>query len=484
MPEPEEEEDDVVSQQGGMDRVRQLLQSVQKSVNKTFAKSPAAGILRAKVAGHRTETPNDVQELLNRFTKGQEVLVQIPEKRAEFIDGLESAVTAKGTFDSLLRELGETRSTYQLAEATTAVADTLLSLQDVQSRAEQGVVEFLFTMGRQERKYTATVREHVNQLETVRTSLDKVLTKQKTASETGGPGSAPEKVQRRKQKVDARRLAFETKLEVLRKTIPETELQADAAYCQALVTMLGQQRIAISAAAEMLAELDTRMREMQALAEETIVNLKSKQEEESQKRELAVAQVCGPRMVEMLSAPDFAVALAITELCAAPGGYIEEGEEVLKSLLRLLDDSDLCVPMLKFAISKELNCNNIETATITLFRKPSLAGALCSSALEMAGDGYLKACLTPLIVQISSGEADFEIDPQHLSEDDDLEVNIDNLCKAVQWFIDTIVHSCRDAPVLLRALCMHIFNIAGMHTYIQSPIHESCLLYMSHVSYT
>ena len=50
----------------------------------------------------------------------------------------------------------------------------------------------------------------------------------------------------------------------------------------------------------------------------------------------------------------------------------------------------------------------------------------------MTGDAYLKASLAPLVVQISSGEADFEVDAALLSEEDDLEVNIDNLCKAVK----------------------------------------------------
>jgi C-terminal processing protease CtpA/Prc len=465
LPVPEDAEDSedegesVV--QGGMERVRQLLQSVKTSVNKTFAKSHAAGILRAKFAGHHTDTPNDVQELINRYTQAQKVLMQIPAKRAEYTDGVESAVAAKGTFDTLLRELGETRSTYQLAEATTAVADTLLSIQDVQSRAEQGVIEFLFTMARQERKYTATVREQVNQLENLRASLDKVLTKQKTALEKGAPGSDPEKVERRKQKAAVRRLAFQDQVALLRKTVPETELRADAAYCEALVAMLREQRSSISGAAMLLSELDARMQNMETLAAETLSYLKSQEEQETRKRELEIAEACGPRIVEMLSAPDFAVAVAITQLCASPGDYIEQGEESLRSLLRLLDDSDLCVSLLKFSISLELLQEPPDATAAALFRLPSLAGALCSVALQMTGEGYLKASLTPLIVQIASGEADFEIDPRLLADDEDLEVNVDNLCKAVQWFLDTIVHSSRDTPVLLRTLCMHVYNIVG-----------------------
>ena len=468
MPVPEDAEDAEDSEdegeeveQGGMERVRKLLQSVKKSMNKTFAKSPAAGILRAKVVGHRTDPPNDVKELISRYTHAQKVLMQIPAKRAEYTDGVESAVAAKGTFDALLRELGETRSTYQLAEATTAVADTLLRIQDVQSQAEQSVIEFLFTMARQERKYTATVREQVDRLENLRASLDKVLAKQKTALETGAPSSDLEKVERRKQKAASRRLAFQDQVALLRKTVPETELQADAAYCEALVEMLRQQRSSISGAALMLSELDARMQDVEALAAETLSNLRSQQVQETRKHELAIAEACGPRMVEMLSAPDFAVALAITQLCASPGDYVEEGEESLKSLLRLLDDSDLCVPLLKFSISLELPREPTEATAATVFRMPSLAGALCSVALQMTGEGYLKASLTPLVAQIASGEADFEIDPRLLADEEDLEVNIDNLCKAVQWFMDTIVHSCRDAPVLLRTLCMHVYNIAG-----------------------
>ena len=78
MPVPEDAEDAEDSEdegeeveQGGMERVRKLLQSVKKSMNKTFAKSPAAGILRAKVVGHRTDPPNDVKELISRYTHAQ-----------------------------------------------------------------------------------------------------------------------------------------------------------------------------------------------------------------------------------------------------------------------------------------------------------------------------------------------------------------------------------------------------------------------------
>jgi len=225
--------------------------------------------------------------------------------------------------------------------------------------------------------------------------------------------------------------------------------------------MLRQQRTSISEQALMLAELDARVEEAEALAADALSSLKGKEDEEERKRELIVAQACGPQIVEMLSAPDFAAALSIAELCASPAGEVEEGEDLLKCLLRLLDDSDLCVPLLKFAISNELPRNPPEAAAVSLFRTPSLAGALCSAALQVSGSAYLKASLAPLVQQIASGEADFEIDPRFLSDEDDAGVNADNLCKAVQWFVDTIVHSCRDAPPLVRALCTHIFNIAG-----------------------
>ena len=313
MPEDDAEEEQL-PQQSGMVRVRQLLQSVQKSVNKTLAKS------RGKTGAnqHHTETPHDVQELLTRFSRGQKALLQIPDKRAEYTEGMEKAVAAKDSFDALLRELGETRSSYQLAEATTAVADTLLKVQDVQSRAEQAVVEFLFAMGRQERKYTAAVTEHVNHLDALRGALDKVVTKQKVAAETSIPGFDPEKVARRRQKVAARRVAFDDQVSLLRDTVPQIELQADAAYCQALIEMLSVQRESISEQAMMLDELDARMQEAQALAAEAMLHLKGKEGEEERKRELAVADACGPHIVELLSAPDFAAALCIAELCASP----------------------------------------------------------------------------------------------------------------------------------------------------------------------
>ena len=456
-------QDTADGRENGIVRVRQLLQSVTKSVNKTLAKSPAAGMLRAKVVEHRTETPNDLQALLARFADAQKVLLQIPEQRADYIRGMEGAVSAKGNFDTLLRELGETRSTYPIAEATTAVADTLLTLQDLQSRAEQGIIEFLFTMGRQERKYTSAVQEHVTELEVIRSSLDKVVTKHKTAAHTGGPPPPPEKVERWKQKTAARRRLFEEKLAVLRECIPNIEAQADVAYCQALEEMLSAQRQSLGEAALLVSELDQRLKATQSLAATASASLQCKEQARASQSQLAVARACGPRIIEMLSAPDFAVSLAIAELCSSPLAVVEDGQASLCSLLRLLDDLDLCVPLLKVAVSRELPRHHGSTppAHPALFRTPSLAGALCASALHMSGEWFLNASLGPLVAEVTGGEADFEIDEALLDNANELPANLENLCKALQWFLDTLVEASRDTPALLRQLCAHIYSAAG-----------------------
>jgi hypothetical protein len=429
--------------QSGIVRVRRMFQSVRKNVNKTFAKTPI--LSRPKIAGHRTETPHDVQELINRITKGQEVLMQIPEQRAEYTQGMESAVASKGAFDKLLRELGDTRGTFQIAELTTTIADTLLKVQDVQSRAEQGVIEFLFTVGRQERKYAAAVSEHVAQMDAARTALDKVLTKQKVASETGGPGISAEKAEHRKRKSEARRLVFEEQANLVRSVIPEVELQTDAAYCQALLELLTEQRNSLAEAAELIAELDARIADTHKLADVARAGLRSKEDAASRLQDLSIVATCGPHIVEMLSAPDFAIALAIAEICTSPSAQVEEGEDLLRRLLRLLDDSDLCVPLLKLAISTEMphgTSRELRRQAAMLFRVPSLAGALCATALQMAGGEYLKASFAPLVAQVCSSDVDFEIDARVLhaeaevdAEEDDVDKlrrdNTDNLCKVI-----------------------------------------------------
>ena len=82
----------------------------------------------------------------------------------------------------------------------------------------------------------------------------------------------------------------------------------------------------------------------------------------------------------------------------------------------------------------------------------------------MASLPYLSATFGPLVAHICEGDADFEVDPAFLGGGapppsprgegslSELEANVDNIAKAVQWFIDSAIHSASACPRLLRSI--------------------------------
>jgi hypothetical protein len=78
----------------------------------------------------------------------------------------------------------------------------------------------------------------------------------------------------------------------------------------------------------------------------------------------------------------------------------EHGRQVREALLRIMDDSDMCLPFLKYSLSLEFS-RILITPPTNPFATASPAAALASSALTLAGSRFLIACLGPLVEQVA-----------------------------------------------------------------------------------
>lgn len=478
------------SRGGSILRVRQLLKSMTKGLSnfKTNLAPP-----KPSDALSRTTLPPELKHMIEIHAKSHESLSGMASQNMEWEGAVENCASTRSDFRSALALAGQARSD-SLVEATNSIAALLQRADTSKKNMDTCMVEFAAAMSKLQQKHSAGVQEQLAQLENARHSVDKVLAKQKLVKERGGTEANDlDKVAKREQKLLARRKVFEEQVKALLDALPRTEQKTEQAFCASLLEFLREQREHAAEAARVFQQLDKFVESVEKHHAELKEQLQGAHTSEEDSTENKVMELCGPRIVEVLSAPDFAVAMAISELSlsaelqpsqpppssASPSAPLVEPNPTLRALLRLLDDADMGAPFIKLCVSNELPR---ASSNSSLFRQPSLARALCVEALAMSASAFVRHSFTPLVVQLSSGDADFEVNRRFLLEGDSLEANMDNLCKALQWFIDTTEHALEQAaPPLLRTLAAHVFNLLGpqrraLATHIVAGLLFHCLL--------
>ena len=266
-----------------------------------------------------------------------------------------------------------------------------------------------------------------------------------------------DKAARRAAKLRARRAAFDAESAALLEELPRVELEREGALCDALLELLAAQRAQLQVVTALLAGAEEKEAELRALRESTRRALAQSRQASTRRVEAAVVHASGPRLIEVLSAPDFIAAEVVAELCAMPGSG-PDPPAVAGALLRVLDAADLCLPFLKLALARELARGGPPAGGP--LREGSVASEMCGAALRLTCAGFVRACFAPLAAQLASGEVDFEVQEAHVEAGASLEANAENLTKAVQWFLDTAREALADAPPLLRALAAHAYSLA------------------------
>ncbi|EKX52971.1 hypothetical protein GUITHDRAFT_101422 [Guillardia theta CCMP2712] len=433
---------------GGITRVKQLLRSVSKSfpVFKTSKKDVK-----------RTDMPSDVQGMLLKYQRNKETLQVLADNRVEFNKAADSITKVDEAVVDSVRKLGD-NGREQFVQSAEDIVVLYNAITSIRSRSNDSLLDFLLDVGRMDRKTVSHLSSEILKLENARDALDKTIAKQEQSKERGGSaGESAEKFERRQQKIKARKAAYEEQIKALRSQLPTAELKLESNFLSSFLAVLKEHREIFADVLLLLQNLDGAIENLERVCEESASALNATMSEQDKRMDSEVLQRCRPKIIEILSMPDFAVSSALLDVHFTTSSE-PDLVAVACPLLRILDDLDLCVPFIKFMISNELPKGSSET---TLFQVPSVAGSLCDAACQMVAEEYLHMTLHPLIEQICSGEADFEVDMQHITADESYEVNLDNLTKAIQWFFDTVIISISDVPPLLRTISTHIYNILG-----------------------
>eukprot|EP00960_Hanusia_phi_P046944 758123-Hanusia_phi.AAC.3 len=433
---------------GGITRVKQLLKSVSKSFP-VFKNS--------KKDAKRTDMPSDIQGMLLRYEKNKEILQVVADNRVEFNQASDATTKVDEAVVDSIRKLAD-NGRDEFAQSAEDVIVLYNAITSIRSRSNDCLLDFLLDIGRIERKTMSHLSSEILKLENARDALDKVIAKQELSKESGSAsGESAEKFERRQQKIKARKASYEEQIKVLRSQLPTSEMKLESNFLSSFLDVLKEHREIFADILIILQNLDNAIESFEKVSEESTRALNATMTDQEKSMDSEVLQRCRPRIIEMLSTPDFAVSSAILDVNFSTSSELDQ-QAVSFPLLRLLDDLDLCVPFVKYMISNELPRGSSET---TLFNVPSVASSLCAAACQMTGDEYLNLTLRPLVDQICSGEADFEVDMQHITAEESYEVNLDNLTKAVQWFLDTVIISIGDVPPLLRTIATHVYNLLG-----------------------
>jgi hypothetical protein len=427
-------------EKGAGSRVRQFLRGMQQ----IFAKD---------VKIQSTEDPEEVVVLSKAFNVNQALLQRLVATGPEMSDACADVTGLRKAFGSALENLGKTRSE-DVSAATRGIAAVLRDVDDARERCDAYVMEFCKALSALEAGKVAIAKDQLGMLDAARAELDSAIGKQQDL-----PVADAEKAEQRKRRLTTSKQSYQDSLQKVLNAVPQAEMAIESALCSALASLVQRQAEEFENMAALMRSLQPHVELLKCSYEETSQLLAGgaarqiaaqaavqmgatpQNSDSVNADEARVADACAPRMIELLSAPNFAVAMALAEVCASWDARSENpptamaGGGAVGALLRVIDDVDLVVPLLKLSIGLNMPRG---TRECVLFRTPSTCLSLCRVAVEVVSRPYLLTTLAPPIQHICSGEADFEVDERFLNEDDDREANMDNLCKAVQWLFDTV----------------------------------------------
>ncbi|XP_048582480.1 neurofibromin-like isoform X2 [Nematostella vectensis] len=125
-------------------------------------------------------------------------------------------------------------------------------------------------------------------------------------------------------------------------------------------------------------------------------------------------------------------------------------DELAQVLVTLFDSKNILSKLLKNIFALEVRSAE---GVQTLFRGNSLASKVMSFCFKVYGTSYLQTLLEPLVSDLIKNTTSFEVDPERIENDENIEANRNNLIKLAQEFVDKITASADSLPVPLRSLC-------------------------------
>lgn len=124
-------------------------------------------------------------------------------------------------------------------------------------------------------------------------------------------------------------------------------------------------------------------------------------------------------------------------------------------VISLLEKQDLLLNLLHFSVKKEVE----ETESLgTLFRSNNFSSKLMKFYSQRIGHSYLKKMLGPIIDTICNNPTKFEINPDKVPKNENLETNIANVYKIVDEFLTYFISSIEDTLVEYRRYCGYIYE--------------------------
>lgn len=173
--------------------------------------------------------------------------------------------------------------------------------------------------------------------------------------------------------------------------------------------------------------------------------IKKLSEEQKVKDERDAQQNRYQPLIELLSASDLAL---MNALCVTAGA---EQDQVLSSVIRVLDAHKKTMPIIKLTITNEVSQTS---NAATLFRGNSTATKLMTAFTKMTGQQYLQQ-ITEVIQKVVSDASGFEVDSSK-GKNIDVKANMQKLMSTSQSFLDTIVGSVDECPLPFREMASHL----------------------------
>ncbi|TPX48503.1 hypothetical protein SeLEV6574_g01999 [Synchytrium endobioticum] len=161
------------------------------------------------------------------------------------------------------------------------------------------------------------------------------------------------------------------------------------------------------------------------------------------------------RLMDLMLEPGLEIVKALCEV--AP---VSESDEIAQVLLSLVDARGQSLRLLATVIDVEVAKTDTPA---NLFRRNSLSTRMLTIYGRLNGQDYLHLTLEPVLKELMSRHPppSFEVDPNRLAPNDDLNRNLKNLISVSQAFLNAILSSGYKFPRALKEVCMHIAKVVS-----------------------
>lgn len=151
------------------------------------------------------------------------------------------------------------------------------------------------------------------------------------------------------------------------------------------------------------------------------------------------------RLVKMLADSDMSITLSLCEVCPA-----QQVDEVAEVLMACFESRNKNMELLKQLIAREVDSTEQEA---TLFRSTNITTRMISLFTQNACTDYLHMTLQPALEafnEIPLERATWELDPEKVSKEADIERNKENVIRATEMLLTPICESVKKAPSIFR----------------------------------